>query len=82
MVLATKKRAFNKGETMKTVLLIVGLLVLVMGLLWAGQGYGLIQWPPHEPGQFTMVGHSNWIYIGLGTALGGLVLIFFARRGA
>jgi hypothetical protein len=65
---------------MKTVILLVGLLALVIGLFWAGQGYGLIQWPPPEPGQFTMVGHSNWIYIGLGVAVGGLVLIVFARR--
>ena len=65
---------------MKSVILVVGILTLVMGLLWAGQGMGLIQWPPHQPGQFTMVGHSNWIYIGLGVALVGCGLIFFSRR--
>jgi hypothetical protein len=65
---------------MKSVILVVGILALVMGLLWAGQGVGLIQWPPHQPGQFTMVGHSNWIYIGLGVAAAGLVLIVFSRR--
>ena len=65
---------------MKTVILIVGVLMLAMGLLWAGQGYGLIHWPPHAPGQFTMIGHSNWIYIGLGVAFGGLVAIWFSRR--
>ena len=65
---------------MRTVLLIVGVLVLIAGLLWAGQGYGWIQWPPHQPGQFTMVGHSNWIYIGLGTAIAGLLLIWWSRR--
>lgn len=67
---------------MKSVILVVGILALVMGLLWAGQGMELIQWPPHQPGQFTMVGHSNWIYIGLGVALAGCVLIFFSRRKA
>ena len=67
---------------MKIVILIVGVLALIMGLLWAGQGYGLIQWPPHQPGQFTMVGHSHWIYIGLGVALGGAFLIWFSRRKA
>jgi hypothetical protein len=65
---------------MKSVILVAGILALVMGLLWAGQGFGLIQWPPHQPGQFTMVGHSNWIYIGLGVAVAGLVLIVFSRR--
>ena len=65
---------------MKSVILVVGILALVMGLLWAGQGMGLIQWPPHQPGQFTMVGHSNWIFIGLGVALAGCALIFLSRR--
>jgi len=67
---------------MKTVTLILGLLALVFGVVWAGQGYGLIQWPPPEPGHFTMVGHSNWIYIGGAVALVGLVLIVFSRRRA
>ncbi|HEY0105593.1 MAG TPA: hypothetical protein VGB91_05865 [Rhizomicrobium sp.] len=65
---------------MKTVVLIVGILVLAMGLLWAGQGYGLIQWPPPHAGEFTMVGHSRWIAVGLGTAVVGLLLIWFSRR--
>ena len=65
---------------MKTFLLILGIVVLVFGLLWAGQGYGLIQWPPHQPGQFTMVGHSHWIFIGLVTAAIGAMLIWFSRR--
>ncbi|MGZ5987679.1 MAG: hypothetical protein ACXWLZ_01385 [Rhizomicrobium sp.] len=67
---------------MKTVILIVGVLALIMGLFWAGQGFGLIHWPPPEPGQFTMVGHSNWVFIGLGVAVAGLGLILVARRRA
>ncbi len=65
---------------MKTVVLIVGILVLAAGLLWAGQGYGLIQWPPHHAGAFTMVGHSKWIGIGLGTAVVGAILVWLSRR--
>ena len=30
---------------MKTLLLIAGIAALLMGLLWIGQGTGLIQWP-------------------------------------
>jgi hypothetical protein len=67
---------------MKTVILIVGVLALIMGLFWAGQGFGLIHWPPPEPGHFTMVGHSNWVFIGLGVAVAGLGLILIARRRA
>lgn len=67
---------------MKTAILIIGVFALVAGLFWAGQGAGLIQWPPAQPGQFTMVGHSNWIFIGLGVAVAGFALILIARRRA
>ena len=30
---------------MKIVLLIIGVLALLMGLLWIGQGFGLVMWP-------------------------------------
>lgn len=65
---------------MKTVLLIVGIVALVLGLFWAGQGYGLIQWPPHAAGQFTMVGVTDWTYRGIGLAVVGLLIILWARR--
>ena len=30
---------------MKTALLIVGIVAVLMGLLWVGQGAGVIHWP-------------------------------------
>ena len=30
---------------MKTILLIIGVFALLMGLLWVGQGLGMIHWP-------------------------------------
>lgn len=65
---------------MRVLLMIVGWLALVAGLFWAAQGYGLVQWPPHAPGQFTMVGDMHWVYYGLATAVVGLLIILFARR--
>jgi hypothetical protein len=65
---------------MRFILMIVGLLALVAGLFWAAQGYGLVQWPPHAAGQFTMVGDKHWVYYGGATALVGLLIMFFARR--
>ncbi|MGN6515857.1 MAG: hypothetical protein ACTHLR_08450 [Rhizomicrobium sp.] len=65
---------------MKTILLVVGIIALVVGLLWAGQGYGLIQWPPHRPGQFTMVGDMGWTYKGVALAVAGLIAILWSRR--
>jgi LPXTG-motif cell wall-anchored protein len=64
----------------KTTILVVGILALVFGLFWAGQGAGFIQWPPVQTGQFTMVGHSNWVFIGLGVAIAGLGLVLLSRR--
>jgi hypothetical protein len=65
---------------MKTVLLIVGIIALVLGLFRAGQGYGLIQWPPHSAGQFTMVGSTEWTYRGTALAVVGLIMIWWSRR--
>jgi hypothetical protein len=61
---------------MKTVLLIVGALVLLLGLHWIGQGTGYFPWP-HNP---VMDMQPRWTYIGIGTGLAGLVIIWFSRR--
>ena len=61
---------------MKTLLLLLGVLVLAVGLLFAGQGLGLIRWPAES----FMIGQSQWILYGGGIALAGLILIAFARR--
>jgi hypothetical protein len=65
---------------MKTVLMIVGVLLIAAGLMWAGQGAGYIHWPQPQPGQFTMVDNSKWIYYGGATALAGLLLFIWSRR--
>jgi hypothetical protein len=67
---------------MRTLLLLVGIVAILMGGLWAGQGAGYIHWPPPHAGQFTMVDNSIWIYYGGGLALVGLILVFLSRRGA
>lgn len=61
---------------MKTVLLIVGIVVTLAGLLWAGQGMGWIMWPASS----FMLADMKWAYIGAATALAGLGLVFYARR--
>lgn len=47
--------------------MIVGLLVLVVGLVWVGQGLGYIK------GSF-MTGDMKWFWIGLGMVAAGIVL--------
>jgi hypothetical protein len=54
---------------MRKLLLIVGFLALAIGLLWIGQGTGVINWPASS----FMIRQLQWA--GYGTALGGLGLI-------
>ena len=61
---------------MKTLLLIVGLLALAMGLLWIGQGTGLIHWPASS----FMLDQRPWAIRGAALAVAGIGLILFSRR--
>ena len=56
---------------MRILLLIVGVLVVLMGLIWTGQGLGYINWPQSS----FMLKQTQWAYYGSGTALVGLILI-------
>ena len=61
---------------MKTALLIVGLLALLVGLLWVGQGMGLVNWPASS----FMIDQRAWVTRGAILAFVGLVLILVSRR--
>ena len=61
---------------MKTVMLIVGVAALLMGLLWIGQGTGLVHWPASS----FMLDQRPWATRGAILAVLGVVLIVFARR--
>ena len=61
---------------MKTVLSVIGALIAVAGLIWAAQGAG---WFPYPASSF-MIDNSRWIYIGLGTAAVGVIVIVLASR--
>ncbi|WP_088183290.1 hypothetical protein [Sphingobium sp. Z007] len=56
---------------------IVGVLILLMGLLWVGQGAGLIHWPQSS----FMLDQRPWIGRGALLAAVGVALILLARRG-
>lgn len=52
----------------------ISFLLILMGGLWALQGVGLV-------GGSFMTGDSNWLYIGIATAIAGVAgLVFFRRR--
>lgn len=61
---------------MRLLLLIVGIVVTLAGLMWAGQGMGWIMWPRAS----FMLAQTQWAYIGGVTALVGLAIIVFSRR--
>ncbi|CAN5334348.1 hypothetical protein BH09ACT1_BH09ACT1_12830 [soil metagenome] len=54
-------------------LIVVGVIALVIGLVFAGQGANII------PGS-SMTGDSKWLYIGIALAIIGLVLLAFGTR--
>jgi hypothetical protein len=61
---------------MRSALLIVGLIALAIGLLWIGQGTGVVAWPKTS----FMINEIQWA--GYGAALGalGLILIWQSQR--
>lgn len=61
---------------MKTALNILGLAAIVMGLLWIGQGLGLVPWPETS----FMIDQRPWAWRGAALAGVGAVLLVLARR--
>jgi uncharacterized membrane protein len=64
--------------SVKTVLLVVGALLVLLGLHWIGQGTGAFIWPANP----IMDSHIEWAYYGSGAAIAGVLLIWFSRRHA
>jgi len=60
----------------QTLLLLIGILVLAAGVLFVGQGLGLIRWPASS----FMINEMTWVYYGGGIAVVGLVLIIASRH--
>ena len=60
---------------MRLALLIVGVAATLMGLLWIGQGAGLIHWPASS----FMIDQRPWITRGAILAVVGLILIGISR---
>ena len=61
---------------MKTLLIVVGVIVLLSGLVFIGQGSRYFPYPAES----FMINESKWIYIGLATAIAGVVLMALSRR--
>jgi uncharacterized membrane protein len=61
---------------MRKLLLVLGFIALAIGLLWIGQGTGVVKWPESS----FMINQIQWA--GYGVALGalGLILIWQSKR--
>jgi hypothetical protein len=69
-------RDLVRSKQLRTPLLILGILALLVGLLWIGQGTGTINWPASS----FMIRQVEWAYFGAVLAIVGLILIWRARR--
>ena len=61
---------------MKTLLMVVGVIVLLMGLVFMGQGSGYFPYPAES----FMISQTRWVYYGAAIAVVGLFIVVFARR--
>ena len=60
----------------RTVFLIVGSLMVLLGLIWMGQGSGYFPYPAES----FMINQAPWIYWGLILAALGVAVIILSRR--
>jgi hypothetical protein len=61
---------------MQALLTIAGVVLLIMGLVFMGQGSGYLPYPASS----FMISQTRWIYYGAGIAVAGLLILIFARR--
>lgn len=61
---------------MKIVLQIVGVLAVLMGLLWIGQGTGLVMWPKSS----FMLDQRIWAVWGVLLAIAGVGCLVLSKR--
>ncbi|WP_332700758.1 hypothetical protein [Devosia sp.] len=55
---------------------IIGFLALAIGLLWIGQGTGVIAWPASS----FMIKQTQWAWYGAALAALGVILIWRGKR--
>ena len=63
-------------KIVKVIALVLGVLMILMGGLWIGQGLNIIRWPADS----FMIGVPKWSWNGMFLALAGTVLVWWSRR--
>jgi len=61
---------------MQTLLTIIGIMAVLAGLVFIGQGSGYFPYPAES----FMISQTRWIYCGSGIAVVGILLVVWARR--
>ncbi|WP_375403354.1 hypothetical protein [uncultured Sphingomonas sp.] len=61
---------------LRTVLIVAGVIMTLVGVLWIGQGLGYVDWPASS----FMIDQRPWAIRGTVLAVVGLALILFGRR--
>jgi hypothetical protein len=61
---------------LKTTILVIGILAVVVGLIWVGQGTGYFPYPASS----FMINQMPWVYWGAGLAALGLIALLVSRR--
>ena len=61
---------------LRSLVTILGVVAILVGLLWVGQGQGLIRWPAES----FMIGVQDWSVRGAILAALGVALVLVARR--
>ena len=61
---------------MKTALLIVGILAILVGVIWIGQGTGYFPYPARS----FMINQMPWVYWGAALAVLGFLAVILSRR--
>ena len=63
-------------NALRALVQVIGILAVLMGLLWVGQGLGLIMWPAES----FMLAERQWAINGAILAAVGAVLVSLSRR--
>jgi hypothetical protein len=67
----------GKGKPMQTFLTVLGIILLLAGLVFMGQGSGYFPYPAES----FMISQSRWVYYGAAIAVvGALILVATLRR--
>jgi len=63
-------------KVLRPALRVIGILAVLMGLLWIGQGTGVVMWPRES----FMLAQSKWAINGAILAGIGAVILWASRR--